>query len=87
MAAAFQFHRINLPPLHLSYITFAMLAVILLPSPNQDSAHCGKKCYDLGTISENADMKDMWYTFDDASISTNMSDDKVGISRYVLIIT
>ena len=86
MAVVFQFHRINLPPLHLSYITFAMLAIILLPSPNQNSNHCGTQCYDLGTMSMNANIKNKWHTIDDLSTSKNVSEDKKDILRYVSIL-
>ena len=81
MAVAFQFHRINLPPLHLSYVTFGVLAIILLPSPNKDSDYSGKQCYDLGTISVNADIKDDWYSFD--VVMPNSTNDKDVIIRYV----
>ena len=86
MAVVFQFHRINLPPLHLSYITFAMLAIILLPSSNQNSNHCGAQCYDLGTISVNANMKDKWYTIDDVSTSKNVSEGNKDFLRYVSLL-
>ena len=80
MAIAFQFHRINLPPLHLSYITFAILAVFLLPSSNKGPDYNGIQCYDLGAINVNADIQDKWHTFDDAS--KNSSHDDLGILRY-----
>ena len=89
MAVAFQFHRINLPPLHLSYVTFGVLAVILLPSPNKDSDYSGKQCYDLGTISVNAEIEDNWYSFDDVSIKlpddlpSNSTNDRDDMIRYV----
>ena len=81
MAVAFQFHRINLPPLHLSYVTFGVLAIILLPSPNKDSDYSGKQCYDLDTISVNAKIEDDWYNFD--AVMPNSTNDKDVIIRYV----
>ena len=81
MAVAFQFHRINLPPLNLSYVTFGVLAIILLPSPNKDSDYSGKQCYDLDTISVNAEIEDDWYNFD--AVMPNSTNDKDVIIRYV----
>ena len=81
MAVAFQFHRINLPPLHLSYVTFGVLAIILLPSPNKDSDYSGKQCYDLDTISVNAEIEDDWYNFD--AVMPKLTNDKDVIIRCV----
>ena len=60
MAVVFQFHRINQHPLHLSYITFAFIAIIMLPSPNKSSDDSGRHCYDLGKIHIDGELANKW---------------------------
>jgi hypothetical protein len=60
MAVVFQFHRINQHPLHLSYITFALIAIMTLPSPNEISEDNGRHCFDLGKINADASVSNKW---------------------------
>ena len=53
MSMVFQMHRINVHSLHFSYITFASIAIIILPAPSINSNLNGEKCYDLGRIDQN----------------------------------
>ena len=62
LAAVFQFHRINQHPLHFSYITFSIIAFLLLPPPNIDSEFSNKCCYDIGRNNDEGRGRiwDMW---------------------------
>ena len=82
MAVVFQFHRINLHPLHLSYITFAVVAIILLPSPKRDSEYNGKHCYDLGTINADAEVVNTWDNLGKIANNKNVSHENKFNSRY-----
>ena len=53
MSMVFQMHRINVHSLHFSYITFASIAMMILPAPSINSNLNGEKCYDLGRIDQN----------------------------------
>ena len=53
MAMVFQLHPVNIPPLHLSYISFAIICHVLLPTPPKNSEYDNKKCYDIGAAINN----------------------------------
>ena len=53
MAMVFQLHPVNIPPLHLSYISFAIICHIVLPTPPNNSEYVNRKCYDIGAALNN----------------------------------
>ena len=53
MAMVFQLHPVNVPPLHLSYISFAIICHIVLPTPPNKSEYDNRKCYDIGAAINN----------------------------------
>ena len=54
MAMVFQLHTVNVPPLHLSYISFAIICHVLLPTPPNNSEYDNRKCYDIGAAIDNS---------------------------------
>ena len=80
MAAVFQFHRFNQHPLHFSYITFAIISLIMLPPPNKKSGYSDKPCYDLGTNTDAAEFAEVWDILDVGS--TSSENDTVNEKNY-----
>ena len=74
MAVVFQFHRINQHPLHLSYITFALIAIMTLPSPNESSEDSGRQCFDLGKINTDAVVANKWTFMDEFRVTKSTND-------------
>ena len=74
MAVVFQFHRINQHPLHLSYITFALIAIMTLPSPNEHSEDSGRHCFDLGKLNTDAVVANKWISLNELKSTKNTSE-------------
>ena len=74
MAVVFQFHRINQHPLHLSYITFALIAIITLPSPNEYSEDSGRHCFDLGKINTDVAIANKWISMNELKDTEHTND-------------
>ena len=83
MAAVFQFHRINQHPLHFSYITFAIITMIMLPPPNSKSDYKGKLCYDLGASTDDAEFAETWDLWGSEDNSSDTSNEGGFLFRYV----
>ena len=88
MAMVFQLHQINIPPLHLSYITFAIICHILVPTPPNNSEYDNIKCYDIGgAINNHIDSAALGTTLafniDDTNItqSARTQFDELGVSK------
>ena len=90
MAMVFQLHQINIPPLHLSYISFAIICHMLLPTPPNNSEYDNRKCYDIGgAINNQIDSAALEATFvfniDDMNITQSARNqfDELGVSKHI----